>query len=378
MSSPLIVEKVNSTRVHLIFLDGLRGICALYVVLHHFLFWSSIGVSPSLQRAIAWTAFGHFAVNIFIVLSGFSLMLQVASSPERNLRGGLINYLQRRSRRILPAYFGALIFSILVLIVIINGLPSNEASSWKNDLSIGSITSHFLIVHNLFSSWSLSINMAHWTIATEWQIYFIFPLVLLPVWRYKQALCIPVGLLIGLAPHFLLSKDNNLDWACPWFVTLFSMGMMVATYHSSNFSSLKLQSVWLIGIFFSALAYILFKAVLHGDQYAWIRDLCAGSLVSCFIAWCGDSLKIKNGQTPLVIRILESRLCIVLGSFSYSLYLTHCAVLNFFNAVALYFQFTPDAALYVRFFLGVPIAIALSYAFFLYFERPFLSKRVAV
>jgi peptidoglycan/LPS O-acetylase OafA/YrhL len=107
--SPAIVNRPGGgERVHLPFLEGIRGITALYVVLHHFLSWSSAGVRRDIYLAIAWTALGHFAVHVFIVLSGFSLMLPIAYAPDHRLRGGISHYLMRRARRILPPYFAAL------------------------------------------------------------------------------------------------------------------------------------------------------------------------------------------------------------------------------------------------------------------------------
>src|SRR4051812_10624228 len=90
------------------FLDGLRGLAALYVVLHH----ASQDVPAPMLRGWAAAArfllrHGHFAVAVFIVLSGYCLMRPVARDASRQIRGGTLAYLRRRAWRILPPYYAA-------------------------------------------------------------------------------------------------------------------------------------------------------------------------------------------------------------------------------------------------------------------------------
>src|SRR5258708_40112679 len=94
------------------YLDGLRGAAALYVVLYHVYLelalsgeWNRL---PAFVRYSAgWLQFCHVSVGVFIVLSGFCLMLPVARSSDRQLPGGLGQYFVRRARRILPPYYAA-------------------------------------------------------------------------------------------------------------------------------------------------------------------------------------------------------------------------------------------------------------------------------
>ena len=100
-------------RPRLIGLDGIRGLAALFVVLHHSYLMAFPGFPET--HAPAWTGFllyGHFAVVVFIVLSGFSL----AVSPARNgwRLDSLAKFARRRAWRILPPYWPALLFLLLV------------------------------------------------------------------------------------------------------------------------------------------------------------------------------------------------------------------------------------------------------------------------
>src|SRR5262245_54437637 len=99
-------RSASDSSPRLAFLDGLRGLAALYVVLHHAALEVSGGSfsrGSNLVRGLL--RHGHFAVAVFIVLSGYCLMRPVAGDPLGRLRGGMWGYLGRRARRILPPYF---------------------------------------------------------------------------------------------------------------------------------------------------------------------------------------------------------------------------------------------------------------------------------
>ena len=77
-------------------LDGVRGLAALFVVLHH----SWLMAYPGFPNGgwPAWTtplAYGHLAVAVFIILSGYSL----AVGPARDAwqLGGMPRFLRRRA-----------------------------------------------------------------------------------------------------------------------------------------------------------------------------------------------------------------------------------------------------------------------------------------
>jgi peptidoglycan/LPS O-acetylase OafA/YrhL len=117
-----IIEESTKKRLHLPYLDGLRGLASLYIVLVH--------IEPSIegQLPILWLLFGEtmkygaFSVVIFIVLSGYVLMLPVARSENGQLSGSFMNYIKKRSRRILPPYYIILFICFCALLPV---LPTN-------------------------------------------------------------------------------------------------------------------------------------------------------------------------------------------------------------------------------------------------------------
>src|SRR5919197_1544243 len=100
-------------RARLAGLDGIRGLAALFVVLHHCWLMSYPGYPANTGPVWSgWLIYGHLAVVVFIVLSGFSL----AVAPARNgwRLDGLGRFAFRRAWRILPPYWPALVYSLII------------------------------------------------------------------------------------------------------------------------------------------------------------------------------------------------------------------------------------------------------------------------
>jgi peptidoglycan/LPS O-acetylase OafA/YrhL len=171
-SAPAVV---GSRPKRLAGLDGLRGLAALYVVIFH-VFLRAFPGYP-VDRAPPWAGwfiYGRFAVVVFIVLSGFSLALSPARHGWR--LDAVSRFAQRRARRILPAYWAALAFSLAVARLIVPQ-PGNGVPDAKSVLVNG------LLVQNIVGAHSP--NAAFWSMAVEAQLYLLFPLLLLIVRRWS-------------------------------------------------------------------------------------------------------------------------------------------------------------------------------------------------
>ena len=157
----------NAPRLRLDYLDGLRGLTALYVVfVHTYLAWPSASgrLGRVLASALNVFTFGHYAVNVFIVLSGYCLMLPVVRSADGALPGGIGAFLRRRMRRILPPYYATLMFSLLIL-ALDPALSRVDGSGVMPAFTPGILLSHLLLIHNLSRTWEFKINTPMWSIS---------------------------------------------------------------------------------------------------------------------------------------------------------------------------------------------------------------------
>ena len=410
LSSPAMF---SAPPARLEFLDGLRGLAALYVVLFHFsasrFLVDASGARlplPLPLRIIAgMMQYGHYAVAIFIVLSGYSLMLPISSASDGQLRGGLWGYVKRRAWRILPPYYAALLLSVFCLAV---------GKRWQ-EMRGGALWSHLLLVHNLHPDWNMAINIPLWSVATEWDIYFVFPLLLLPLWRkWGMGAVLAAGFGLGWLPHFLLPPASNLDWACPWYLGLFTLGMGAATIHAApparvaqghsvcteeHSVPIQERSSLKEGNFYPAQgsstpahrrpAAWLLIATIAGSAFlgltccypAWIEqqkqwlDPIVGVFAACLILGCATARLREPGKPGLLLRILEHSWTLRLGAFSYSLYLTHILVKWGLYALLSRFTLSPPALLLCLLGVGVPASLLTAWGFYLLVERRFLSRR---
>ena len=199
-------------RLRLDFLDGLRGLAALYVALYHSWLFAGYDMafaarhySLAAKAYLKLLQYGHYSVAVFIVLSGFVLGVPVAQTADKILKGGVVAYIKRRARRILPPYYAALLlFVLLIAVTPLLQMPQHTAWDSKIPVTSGSFLSHLFLLHNLRADWRFKIDGPLWSVATEWQIYFLYPAVLLPVWRRSGFVAMAlVGFAVGMILPFV-------------------------------------------------------------------------------------------------------------------------------------------------------------------------------
>jgi peptidoglycan/LPS O-acetylase OafA/YrhL len=372
---------VTAGRVHLGYLDGLRGWAALYVVFHHV--WQFVITRPELGPFPRWFAaltifkFGSFAVTIFIALSGYCLMLPVARDPAAELAGGVAGFVRRRARRILPPYYATLGLALLIL-ALYPRLRDTTGTQW--DIALPALTpealgSHAFLVHNLVEAWQWKIDPPLWSVALEWQIYFVFAIVLLPVWRrFGPLAALGLSFALGLAPIAFGKSFAN-----TWFLGSFALGMLAAALNfSPSFAALRARRVpWLaIGAAFTAV--VLVATALSKSPWfpAPLTESCLSAATAAFLVHTTDGL--ANGRRSRVVAALAHPVSAWLGAFSYSLYLVHFLVLGVLVLPLLELGMGPVALFVTLATGGVVVMVLTAYAFHLAFERPFLQKRVKV
>jgi peptidoglycan/LPS O-acetylase OafA/YrhL len=358
------------------FLDGLRGLMALYVVLFHACYFArEVPLHPIIRFFTNWISYGHFGVDVFIVLSGFCLMMPVAQAKTSRLPRGFGNYIRRRARRILPPYYAALFFSfILVLIGQSLQRSGSVAGTHVNDVfTPGIIISHLLLIHNFDFVWAYRINGPMWSVATEWQIYFLFPMLLLPLLRrFGHIAMTTIAFLIGLIPLFVFPEDANFYWASPWFLGLFAMGMVGADITLGAAAGTKrwhrMLGQWPVGV-----GVLLAVVILPAHTPLWVQDLFVGIGATSLIVNCTQVVRRSDGSRTNLLRILELPWVIGLGAFSYSLYLVHNPIQQAALRVLQSHVHSTEAILAIQLFIGVPMIVGIAYVFHLIFERRFMN-----
>src|SRR5579884_715167 len=231
------------------YLDGLRGIAVLLVLVYHaWVHLIALAPSHTETATTAWYFAGFLGdegVGLFLVLSGFCLAI---GPLRRRARGepewfSAREFFARRCLRILPPYYVALIASIAVL-------AACESQHWpafgSDDgygLAAGSIVAHALLIHNL-TGHTFSLNSAFWSLGLEWQWYWAFPFVLVGAVRYPR-------LTLGLSALLAL-------------VWLMGVAWLVVSHHGQTLPPFEISQM---------------RALLPMRLFEFTSGLCAAQLV---------------------------------------------------------------------------------------------------
>jgi peptidoglycan/LPS O-acetylase OafA/YrhL len=313
---------------------------------------------------------------VFIVLSGFSLAVSPARSGWRldgksRFHGvsrfdGVSRFARRRAWRILPPYWAALVFSLLVawLIVPQPGVAVPNAAS---------VIVNGLLLQDVIDA--PTPNRAFWSIAVEAQLYLVFPLLLLMVRRVNAlamlaAVTFAVVAVGALAPH--VSLVDVLMRLTPQFAALFALGIVAAGFLAASERVRSWPWHWLaLAAALPVIATIAWNGSVWtiGHHLFWV-DLALGPAIACLL------IAVATGQPARLVRLLDTRPLRSLGSFSYSLYLTHLPIVVALNELVVagrIRQGVPSFLLSVA--ILVPGTILFARLFATWFELPFQRYR---
>jgi peptidoglycan/LPS O-acetylase OafA/YrhL len=352
------------TRVR--WLDGVRGAAAMFVVLHH-IWLTSYPSFPAVTGPwwLGWLLYGHMAVAIFIVVSGFSLSL----APMRHggeLSGGMRRFLRRRAWRILPAYWAALILSLLVTAVLLR--PELGPGPLAKSLGV-----HGLLLQDVVGSETP--NGALWSIAIEWQIYFVFPLILLAARRSSVTTAVLMTTCAVLLAHMVAGLGgplHKIEGLTPQFLALFALGALAVSLGGGVRAQALRRPLAAVSLL--TFGGFVALALVEGSEWVVARffwmDLLFGVAVASALA-----VLYAGGLVPLR-KVLASRLALWFGLFSYSIYLIHDPIIGVLHKYVFGpLHLSPLATFGLTLVLGLPLILALCYGFHRVFEAPFLYRR---
>lgn len=358
-----------SRRLYFPHVEGLRGLSALYVFLFHLR--ETAIVNPAfawLVHATPFLGFGHYAVAVFIVISGYCLAEPLAAAPDRPFDARA--FARRRFRRIYPAYAATLVLSAVLFLYW--STPLFGAVQPPSYLATALVT-HALLIHNLIYGTSEYLNGPLWSVGLETQIYVVFALLLVPLWR-RAGVWVQLGaaLIAGLLPHFVL--HGALDWTCPWFLGLFALGVCAAQLTHRRVARLPWKPLAVVAVV-GALAAVAFSGAhtLRGGYYQLFigPDLLVGLAVALFfIASAG-----REGALWFPARLLALRAFERLGLFSYSIYLLHVPIVYSVYELIVTRRIGGLAAVTLYLAL-IPVVVCIAYGWYRLFERPFMSSRL--
>lgn len=334
-------------RPHLRYLDGLRGVAILAVLMVH-----SGQLIPGLSQPVRdLTFYGVRGVQLFFIVSGLTLTINYASRPFH-----VVNFAARRYFRIAPMfYFGIILYLLLSRLTTLS-LPTDSASTID-------VIATVLFVHGWLPSAINTVVPGGWSIAAEAMFYVVFPLLLRAVRHPRRMLAILLGgyILAGIAnltlSRLLGSTPGGIEFARQFWLVhapAFIGGCWLATLPSPTG---RWRSFARIALPLSILG-LLVDSQLRGHS----NVLVAIALLTLFV-WSAGAMR------P---RLLEGRLLPLIGEISFSLYILQFAILGALHPLATMTEaaFGPIPALAIIYLAALLVTGAASWLTWRWIEKP--------
>jgi peptidoglycan/LPS O-acetylase OafA/YrhL len=229
--------KIGSSIEKLAYIDVLRGIAILMVIIIH----TSLPVNGLSSFTGYINRYGQMGVQLFFVASAYTLCHSFVGRSEE--QKPLISFFVRRFFRIAPLYYFAIVIYFLIEPVIhilsIIKLPTSEYT-W------GSIAANILFVHGFVISANNNIVPGGWSIGTEMAFYALFPILLgLFTWAYKQwgilslyglvgfSVCLNIVIQLAIEHFFSIAIINNgfIYFNLINQLPVFLLGMIIFFHH---------------------------------------------------------------------------------------------------------------------------------------------------
>lgn len=365
-------------------LDIARGLAALLVFCFHIKGYIT-EASPTLG---ALARYGYMGVPIFFVISGYCMAASAHQTLRHNRPAG--GFLRKRFLRIYPAFWASILI-IMATPYLLAGLSAlktgtfiSPAPSW---LSLDSVDwLQIVTLARVFFSNGLgldhafnSLNIVYWTLAIEFQFYLVIYLALL--WR-KWFVVLLAGVTLSSLAVFAFPNLKDTGWFLGYW-PLFALGLGLYCLLDRNYTLRhigggigKRLPVPLLALSVLAFATLAYEGLLVQLLEGLFSDSAFGFAVCTAIAfWLLASLEHQIATQAIsghaLVR-LPLQAGVFLGSISYSVYLLHTKLYQFPEMVMRQLT-TPDNPIYALALIGG--TIALSWLFYLCFERPFISRR---
>ncbi|OYU11103.1 MAG: acyltransferase [Comamonadaceae bacterium PBBC1] len=335
-------------------IDGLRAIAVLPVILFHAGFEAFSG--------------GFVGVDVFFVISGYLITSIILVEYEQE-KFSLINFYERRARRILPALF-------IVIIVCIPFawfwlLPSDMRDFSQSLIAVSFFASNILFWREsgyFETSAELKPLLHTWSLAVEEQYYVFFPIFIMIFWRLgRKWIIIAIGLLFVVSIVFsewaVSAKPAAAFYLLPMRAWEMLIGALAAFYLSQCNHKLigkRLSEIggW-IGLSLILCAIVVFnKSTPFPGFYALVPTIGAVLII------------LFSSENTSVGKFLGNRVFVAVGLISYSAYLWHQPLFAFARHRTL---IEPS---YIVFSGLIFLTFILAYISWKFVETPFRSKLI--
>ena len=177
-------------------IDGLRALAVLPVMLFH--------------AGLETFSGGFIGVDVFFVISGY-LITTIILKELKQEKFSIVNFYERRARRIFPALFLVMFFCIPFAWFLL--LPSDMIDFSKSLVAVSLFASNILFSyeHGYFDAAAELKPLLHtWSLGVEEQYYVLFPIFLILFWKLGERwMLFALGIVFFLLYVFILQYPDE-------------------------------------------------------------------------------------------------------------------------------------------------------------------------
>jgi peptidoglycan/LPS O-acetylase OafA/YrhL len=298
-------------------IDGLRSIAVIPVILFHAGFEKFSG--------------GFIGVDVFFVISGY-LITTIILVEKAQGSFSLVNFYERRARRILPALFLVMFVSLPFAWLWL--IPSDLKDFSQSLVAVSAFSSNLLFWQET-GYWGTANELKPllhtWSLAVEEQYYIVFPLFLMLMWRFHKRWLVCSFLIIAAtslaaaqwaaynaptANFFLLLTrwwELAIGAAIAFYFLYRKQGIRTTLSHKKTDELLGVVGLLMIGY----AVFVFDDTVPFPSLYTLLPTIGTGLII------------LFSSSQTLIGQLLGSKLLVGIGVISYSAYLWHQPLLAF-------------------------------------------------
>ncbi len=327
-------------------IEGLRALAVLSVILFHLDF--------------AFIPGGFLGVDVFFVISGYLISKNILSDLGRG-QFAFKEFYVRRARRLLPALFTTLLFTLFLSFLVFS--PDYSLRLAKVAFySVFSLSNFFFWTElGYFDSAADLKPLLHtWSLSVEEQFYIVWPSFLVLFYSIrKHSVLWPIIIITAIASLLLAQHTQGVNQGAAFFLTPFRIfefciGALVVKLPRA----LTQHNIYSDLLFALGVSALLYSFLCFNDQTPMPGIY---SLVPCI----GTALIIYAANQHYLGKMLNNRVMTYTGAISYSLYLVHWPIIVFYK-----YQFGSEFGLLEKGSLLLSFFILAS-LMYRYVETPF-------
>lgn len=311
-----------------------------------------------------WFEGGYLGVDVFFVVSGY-LITTIILKEMTEGQFSLINFYERRARRILPALFFVAFVSLIAAYFVLSPRYMREFALSLIAVATFSSNILFWLESGYFDTAAELKPLLHtWSLAVEEQYYILFPLLMMATWRLGlRSIVVLTGVLFTFSLALAQWATYNFPEAS--FFLLLSRGweIWLGAFCAFHLWKRDIPNDWRANLF-SAVGLTLIVA----SMLTYNQSVLTPSLYT-LLPTCGVALVILfTGEKGLVTRFLGNRCLVGLGLISYSAYLWHQPIFSFFR------HFLKDETTTLQMVSLSLLSLVIGYFSWKWIETPFRNR----